>query len=667
MAGRPLDTRLRVAGWLRLAAPLHVGGLSLNADVDLTVAVDGQSRLYVPGTSLAGALRSWLGGADDADADGADFTESSPLALWGYAQTPRSRPGGADDPTDGPGAAPVGAEGAARRRQRIRAPEARASRIIVRDALVCATRPADPAAPPADENLLPPARLEVRTSVGIDRFSATAADRVLYSRAVVPAGAYLRLEIDVECGADPDVRKLDRTRLGALLDALMAGDLRLGAAVSRGLGKIILDEDVRIVEHDLTSRAGLLAVLRDPGGANGRPGSVRRELADLRGAGGHDSVAELLTVTIAWTPRAPVIVRADRAGLVADTVPLTSAGGGPGDAGKVRLILPGSSLKGAWRTHAERILRTTAPAPCTPPVLASNTTAPEELHAQLRDDCLRPVWALFGEPPRTARPADEGPPPGRADVDRVPWGRGALRVEDAVSRRALDASEWGLLVRGEPLSPQGAGGVPGGGPPAGGRNGRGRHAGSRSAGSVSAGSRDADGSDIAASPGEGSRLTDEQLRWLDGAGMARADHVAIDRWTGGAADKLLFSVLEPWRVAWSPLTLILDITRLRLLDDRSAAADPKDAAPPWQVGVVLLLLLLRDLAAGRLPLGGMVNRGFGDVTVEHITLRWTGGSTGEPGRPDGEVTLADLLASGLGAELVDAWRTYHRTQKEVAV
>ncbi|SNQ52100.1 CRISPR/Cas system CSM-associated protein Csm3, group 7 of RAMP superfamily [Frankia canadensis] len=617
MAGRPLYTRLRVAGWLRLGTPLHVGGLSLGADVDLTVAVDGQSRLYVPGTSLAGALRSrFVGAADATSADDptgvADIGETSPRALWGYALSAEPRAGER-------AGVPAG------RGRRITAPEARASRIIVRDALVCATRPADPALPPGAENLLAPARLEVRTSVGIDRHSATAADRILYSRAVVPAGAYLRLEIDVESGTDPDVRTLDRARLAALLDALVSGEVRLGASVSRGLGKVVLDDDVRIVEHDLTSRAGLLAVLRDPSGLGGLGGSARRTLTDLRGAAGQVDVAELITVTIVWTPRAPVMVRADRAGIVADTVPLTGAGGERDDAGKVRLVLPGSSLKGAWRAHAERILRTVAARP----VRANATSTPEEFHGQLDDLCLRPAWALFGEPPRPARAADGPYDPAGAPLEAsgVPWGRGALRVDDGVSARALDADEWGLLLRGELPS-------------------RLR---------------------VENLPDDGSRFTRQMLGWLADAGIAQADHVAIDRWTGGAADKLLFSVLEPWRVAWRPLTLTLDVTRLRLLEAESAGAENQDdAAPRWQVGVALLLLLLRDLAAGRIPLGGSVNRGFGDVEVERIGLRWTGHPPGEAARPTGEVTLADLLASDLGAELVDAWRTYHREENGAA-
>ena len=48
--------------------------------------------------------------------------------------------------------------------------------------------------------------------------------------------------------------------------------------------------------------------------------------------------------------------------------------------------------------------------------------------------------------------------------------------------------------------------------------------------------------------------------------IQQAFHVAIDRWTGGAADGALFSVLEPMGIEWSPLELTLDLTRLTIGD-----------------------------------------------------------------------------------------------------
>ncbi len=102
-------------------------------------------------------------------------------------------------------------------------------------------------------------------------------------------------------------------------------------------------------------------------------------------------------------------------------------------------------------------------------------------------------------------------------------------------------------------------------------------------------------------------------RALDQAGLRagprfeQAYHVAVDRWTGAAADAFLYSALEPLEVAWEPLRLTLDLARL----DRAGLLDP---------GLALVLLLLRDLKARRLPLGFGVNRGYGALEVEGFDL-----------------------------------------------
>jgi len=61
-------------------------------------------------------------------------------------------------------------------------------------------------------------------------------------------------------------------------------------------------------------------------------------------------------------------------------------------------------------------------------------------------------------------------------------------------------------------------------------------------------------------------------------------------------------VLEPHAVEWEPITLTVDL----------------DRTPP--AGVALLLLVLRDLANGRLPLGFAVNRGMGAVKDVAVTV-----------------------------------------------
>lgn len=90
----------------------------------------------------------------------------------------------------------------------------------------------------------------------------------------------------------------------------------------------------------------------------------------------------------------------------------------------------------------------------------------------------------------------------------------------------------------------------------------------------------------------------------------QAHHVAVDRWTGGAAEHLLFSALDPFETQWDDLRLRLDFTRL--------APDTRDVA------VALLLLVLRDLQDGRITIGFGANRGYGTMEIEEIRFTTVG-------------------------------------------
>ncbi|MDT3440480.1 RAMP superfamily CRISPR-associated protein [Pseudofrankia sp. BMG5.37] len=550
MAGRPLDIRLRVAGWLELRGPLHVGGLGGDPSVDLPVAVDGRSRLYVPGTSLAGALRGWMTGTSARHRLG---------QLWGFVpDSDEPDPQEVGDPDIDP----------------VRRAEGQASRVVLRDGLLCET--ADLGSP------LPRRRLEIRTSVGIDRWTGTAAEGILFTRAIVPAGTYLSFELDVE--STDETRARDRARLVALLDALRAGEISLGGAVSRGLGRLRLLDDVTIDEQDFAGKSGLLAFLRD--------GGQRRSLADMRAAAVADDAAltarRHLVVTVVWEPIAPVMVRADRAGGELDSLPLTGrVSDGPDGSPQLRLAIPGGSLKGVLRTRAELILRTVAGETTGEP---ASVPLSAEFHDQLRMAVLQPVWALFGEPPRLPgrRARDETP-------RRIPWGRGAAQVDDCVSADTLDARQWERLVVEKDIP-----------------------------------------ADLRA--------------WMTANRLEQADHVAIDRWTGGAADKLLFTVLEPWAVDWLPITVTLDLDRLDELENRPERPEERvEPGPESDVAVGLLLLVLRDLELGRLPIGQGVNRGFGDITAS-VTVRHPDDGVPRP--------LADYVRSDQGTRAMDAWRAY---------
>ncbi|MFF3409372.1 RAMP superfamily CRISPR-associated protein [Streptomyces sp. NPDC002742] len=526
--GRAVARRLRVRGWLRTLSPLHTGAAGQGPAGLLTVAVDGLGRPYVPGTGLAGALR-----AVAARLPGVD--EEHLRDLWGWME-------------------PKGQEGSV-------------SRLLVRDALLAEGTGLDEDGIP--DRTLEATRLDSRLSVGIDRVTGAAAHGFLHGRVVVPRGTYLRLEMDLESAADAAAggqAAADAEHLRLLLRALRHGQVRLGAAKTRGLGRVeLLTGQTVVDEHDLTTPAGLVAALGHGGPVTGW------DLAGEDGALSGGPPLEQFTVRVDWHPTAPLMVRSAVDGVLADAIPYTSAT----RPGKVALCLPGSALKGRLRAQAERIERTVRQVD----VPSSADGDPVERSAAFRRqlDELAAVRALFGAAPaaRNAQHADRR-------------GAGALTVDDCFSDAALPETLWQVLFGG-----------PGG-------------------------EQEAD--------------ADTALESLSDHGFARADHVAIDRWTGGAAEGRLFSVLEPHGITWEPLTLTIDQARLDAHGETGAAA------------TALLLLVLRDLTAGRIPLGWGTNRGMGNITVDAVTLTL-------PGHDD-PVALQEYLAGPEAADLTEQWCRY---------
>ncbi len=536
--GRPMVRRLRVRGWLRLETPLHVGGLGGDPSVDLALALDGRSRLYVPGTSLAGALRAFAGRsiADEEVLDG----------IWGSVPQNVSDAGWA-------------------------------SRIIVHDSLV--TADTDPGTP------LPRSRVEARSGIGIDRVSGAVAHGFLYGRAVLPRGAYLRLEIDLESplkdrDADPAT-----AMLGTLLLALAGHGIRLGAARTRGLGSVVLAGKPEIIEQRFDSMDGLLAALG--------PTAPATSLLTPQDLGGTDPDADLLRVEITWRPASPVMVRSGVDGFAINALPLVS--GIKGD-DQVALVLPGSSIKGALRSHAESIERTARGVDAPHPLEAQAGPArSERFRAQL--DQLAAVNALFGSA-------------GKADTDDIAprWGVGALGADDCYSEQPIPGHVWRALngAHVEGLTT----------PPA--------------------------NQPLRSWEKSRARVEGPVRKKLEQFGMDEANHVAIDRWTGGAADKRLFSTLEPHHVEWQQLELTVDLRRLHQF------AQDNMGKP----ALALLLFVLRDLCAGRVRLGHGVNRGHGDITVKSIKIS---------GFPEVKATyndLDELLAEPAVAECAQSWRDY---------
>jgi len=370
-------------------------------------------------------------------------------------------------------------------------------------------------------------RVELRTGVGIDRRWGAAAHQIVYDRLVLAAGTPLILYLRYEGPDGTDAHRL--------VEIVRALGLRIGAASSRGLGRLTCVE-ATVHSVDLRSRSSLLTAL----GGQVEPTPVP-PAADVDGA--------IPRIELAWRTRRPVLVGGPSPGEKADLVPLLIRST---DGRGLVPVLPGSSVKGVLRSLAERVLRTLIP--------------------------------------------DEVPRPGRGFVEAMSTvGKGAPAFEVLFGSR----EQAGALS------------VP-------------------------------DTSAVAEPVGD-----DAWRRYLEGqpltAGWSHErTHVAIDRWTGGAAESRLFTVQETAGVRWQPLRLELDARRL--------AQVPEER----RLGAVLLLGvavgLLRDGLAG---VGHGTTRGLGEIEVTgiavHGAVQW--GVSPYPEGGDWWAWLRDL-SGGLGLEWV---------------
>jgi CRISPR/Cas system CSM-associated protein Csm3 (group 7 of RAMP superfamily) len=450
---RSIAQRIKVKGTLVTLSPLHIGGMSLDPTIDLTLAVDGRGRYYIPGTSLAGALRQWML---------SNFSLETVKRLWGYQDKDKGH----------------------------------ASFFMIEDAYF-------------DQ-----IRVEARDGVGIDRYSGTAADKAKFDRAIIPKGASCNLEMSL------DIKEVaaEANYLDKLLSALCNKEIRLGASKTRGLGKIKLHECQTLVQ-DFTNKDAIIAVLK----------GIDRPKYDPFESESSQANSAQLKIEIGWEPVGAVMVKDAIEGNVVDILPLMSA-----DKNGLTLVIPGSSIKGALRSQAERIMRTV--------IGSSNSRQTENATEQPKflDQVEVPiVQNLFGA---------------AAKKDIKNFGQGALTVEDCYAKsNSMAVTDWQEVV--------------------------------------------------------GATTEGELIAALSNAGLASVQqgfHVAIDRWTGGAAEHMLYSNLEPFGISWSNIELVVDFSHLQ---------EHKLAA------IALLFLVLRDLHQNRIPIGYGVNRGLGAIKVKSIEMR----------------------------------------------
>lgn len=498
---RKIHSRLKVEGQLVAETPLHVGGFGENVDTDLPLAQNGQGKWYVPGTSITGVLRSWCE---------KNFKQSPIESLIKNLFGPKREKG---------------------------KEEGHASFVLIEDATI----------ENGDEVLA-----EIRDGVGIDRFYGTAADKAKFDRAILPRGTKFNFKMTVEIGEAHNANET-KAVIGNLLEAMAKSKVRFGASRTRGLGCVKLtgkkkandkyESEPEITEQNLIGFENILKLLNGSG--------ATCSIKDLNGAASlsTDSIPQL-EIKIAWKPRLPVMVKAGYDGIGVDMLPLTSGV----DKNNLALCLPGSSIKGAMRSHAERIVRTVSD--CENKKLK---TQGEDFHTQI--DNLPLVEDIFGAKNKQEKTK----------------GLGALAIDDCYAQEPMNTKQW----REVEVAIDGKG--------------------------------QQDKSDEVSYY---ERELWKRLREIDEAmGTLKEEqyksdtqrfrinhHVAIDRWTGGASEGALYSVLVPTKVEWEEIRLALDFGRIE-----------KESQLPI---LMLLLLTLRDVAENRLPFGFATNRGMGEIEVK---------------------------------------------------
>lgn len=494
---RYISHTLILEGELVAETPLHIGGADTGHTTDMPLAVNGRGGFYLPGTSLAGAIRTW-------------WRASAEDAVWGYAQ---------------------GNEG-------------HASFVLVDDA------------PAVDGPCA-----ELWHGVGIDRRTGGACKGIKFDREVLPQGTRFKFRLTREV-ADRSAVDQARQQMGTLLAALETGSIPFGGGTTRGFGRLSL-KNSKGLEVDWGGKAGLLIWLGSQG--QGDDATVSRWRTQREGA---VRASDHVDIQVYWQPRGPLMSKSARDGMAVDMLPFVSRNRDGNEA----MVLPGSAIKGALRSHAERIVRT---------VLGEDGKAVSDRHFEQVDVPL--VCELFG----TARPADKKK--GSVPDKETKVARGLLAVDTCYSVLALDRAGWNRL-------------------------------------------------DVDAESWRNTRQS-----------LCKADHVAIDRWTGGASDGALFSAVEPDRsVQWQPL-------RLRL-DCRRGASLPV---------LALLWLVLADLVAGRVPLGFGVNRGYGDLVVRRVTLS----GLGQFGLKDVDLAVdrGNLESEEIVKRLKPAWTAWLAEQQQETI
>ena len=471
---RPIKGKIVVKGELEALTPVSVGGTGASGPVDLELARNGKGNYYIPGTSLAGPIRAWL---ESNIENGAKLTNF----MFGFQKQDQGH----------------------------------ASHLFVEDAQLL--------------NLKNISR-EIRNGVRIERDTGTAADKCLYSRAVLSKGTKIsfEMELDIPDYPNPEHKNqlyynLFEPALNKLINHIKSEGIRVGAGKTSGLGHLkLIKETVNRYNFKEENAEALFSWLK------GRPpenNSALQQTDELI-----SKSSDRIHFSIGWKAVLPVMVKAGYEGIETDILPLLGATGD----GKLASVIPGSSLKGVIRSQCAKIVRT----------MMDDDITPVKTDKDNPDSGLPLIEDMFGSTQKSGR----------------------VFVSDVYQKQEILADSWYTE----------------------------------------------DSKEIKES--EKNSYTHKEVR------------VAIDRFTGGAAEGALYSLRSPREAEWNPINLTIDFSRGKW-EDRPDNA-PKDLDPKLMVlkeenvyaELALVLLALRDIADGLLPVGFGTRRGMGQIKADTFSM-----------------------------------------------
>ena len=305
---RQITTRLVLTGDLLLTTPAHMGNGDRGEVVDLVLQRDPlDGRPLLPGSSLAGALRAYLQAHEYGHREPELKEQRNSLAQQLFGGTKRD-------------------------------PEGHQSPLIVDDAL-------------ADQSVV-----EIRDGVGIDPKRRVASAKIKYDLELLPAGTIFPLRFELLL---PEDGAPLTHALALALQGLERGEIALGARRSRGFGRCQVQDGWRLARYNLREPDDLLRWLRAD--LDSPPETPLRSISELLGSPAMADKRKAVRIEAHFTLDSPLLIRAEQPLRAADgtllvgatqpdVIHLVNADGLP--------VLPGTSLAGALRARAGRILRT---------------------------------------------------------------------------------------------------------------------------------------------------------------------------------------------------------------------------------------------------------------------------------------------------------------------